>query len=92
MAKTANPKRKVTFSLAAPEAGIVELLGDFTGWEQSPVPLRKTKNGAWSRQVSLSPGRYEYRFRVDGRWQDDPACTERAANCFGSENCVRVVE
>jgi len=35
-----------------------------------------------------TPGRYEYRFVVDGQWRDDPACTERVPNGFGSENCV----
>jgi hypothetical protein len=25
---------------------------------------------------------------VDGEWRDDPNCTERVPNPFGSENCV----
>lgn len=92
MANTASPKRKITFSLTAPGAGAVELLGDFTGWEQAPVALRPSKTGKWSKQLSLVPGRYEYRFRVDGQWCDDPACASRVPNGFGSENCVLVVE
>jgi len=36
----------------------------------------------------LTPGRYEYRFLVDGQWRNDPECAECVANPFGSENCV----
>ena len=37
------------------------------------------------------PVKHNYRFLVDGQWQDDPACTIRVANPFGSENMVREV-
>ena len=89
MATTA--KEKVTFSFAAPEAKSVQLAGDFTGWQQAPIVLKKTKAGVWTKTVSLSPGRYEYRLLVDGQWQDDPACRERQPNQFGGANCVCVV-
>ncbi len=91
MENIASPKRKSTFSLEAPGAASVELLGCFTAWEQSPLSLKKNKSGKWSKQVSLAPGRYEYRFRVDGQWQDDPACAERVNNAFGTQNSVRVI-
>ena len=67
------------------------LAGDFTGWQQAPIELKKSKAGVWSMTVSLSPGRYEYRLLVDGQWQDDPNCLLRQPNGFGSENCVCVV-
>jgi 1,4-alpha-glucan branching enzyme len=41
MAKQKTVKQKVTFSFAAPEAQSVSVLGDFTGWEQAPVSLKK---------------------------------------------------
>jgi 1,4-alpha-glucan branching enzyme len=91
MATSSSAKRRTTFALEAPHAASVEVLGDFTGWEQAPLPLRKGKNGRWSLQVSLPPGRHEYRLRVDGQWQDDPACADRVDNGFGTQNCVRVV-
>jgi 1,4-alpha-glucan branching enzyme len=83
--------QQVPFALKAPEATAVLLVGDFTSWEQSPVTMRKVKGGRWKTTVSLNEGRYEYRFLVDGQWQDDPDCLERAPNAFGSEKCVRVV-
>jgi 1,4-alpha-glucan branching enzyme len=81
-------KRRVTFKLSAPQAKSVLLAGDFTGWNQSPVNLKKRKSGLWKTTVSLAPGTYEYRFIVDGQWQDDPGCTCRNWNRFGTQNCV----
>lgn len=85
-------KKKMTFSYAAPGASTVLLAGDFTGWQQAPVPMKKDKSGLWKKTVSLPPGRYEYRLLVDGQWQDDPQCPTRQTNQFGSENCVCVVD
>lgn len=75
----------------APEADNVSLAGDFTDWDRSPIPLKKSKKGVWSKAVSLPSGMYEYRYLVDGKWQDDPACETHVPNSFGSHNCVRVV-
>ena len=88
MAKQKTTKQKTTFSLTAPAAGAVLLAGDFTGWAQSPVTMKKLKSGVWQAVVSLVPGRYEYRFLVDGQWADDPGCSLRQSNQFGGENCV----
>jgi hypothetical protein len=50
------------------------------------------RDGAgWKASVSLSPGRYEYRFVVDGQWVSDPKARESATNDFGSTNSVVVV-
>ncbi len=84
-------KRRQVFSLTAPEANEVLLAGDFTEWEQHPVPLKKADGGVWTTIVLLQPGKHEYRFLVDGQWQDDPASALRVPNGFGSENCVCVV-
>jgi 1,4-alpha-glucan branching enzyme len=92
MAKQKSAKQKVTFTYVAPDAQTVLLAGDFTGWQQAPLSLKKDKKGVWKTTVSLPPGRYEYRLLVDGQWQDDPQCPQRQANDFGSENCVCTVD
>jgi 1,4-alpha-glucan branching enzyme len=91
MARELSAKTKVTFALHAPSAEEVRLAGCFTGWEKDALNLRKQKDGTWKKTVTLPRGTYEYRFMVDGQWQDDPACTARCPNSFGSQNCVRVV-
>ena len=92
MASPRTSKKKVTFSYAAPEAKSVQLASEFTDWEKAPVNLKKGKGGLWKTTVPLPPGRYEYRFLVDGQWQDDPQCPNRHPNQFGSVNCVCVVD
>ena len=83
--------QKQTFSFNAPGAMSVLLVGDFTHWQQSPIPLKKKKGGVWQTTVSLEPGSHHYRFLVDGEWRDDPECTVRLTNPFGTQNSVRVV-
>lgn len=85
-----TPKKKAVFTLNAPAAKQVQIAGDFTGWQQSPVELKQLKDGSWKTTISLEPGRYEYRFIVDGDWQDDPGCKVHSPNSFGSENCVLI--
>jgi 1,4-alpha-glucan branching enzyme len=82
---------KETFSFNDPNAHHVLLVGDFTDWEDNALPMKKQKNGTWKATVTLEPGTYEYRFLVDGVWQDDIDCPERRPNGFGAENCIREV-
>src|SRR5690242_15839283 len=85
-------KQKLTFSYDAPDATSVLVAGDFTGWEEAPLSLKKDKKGLWKKTVSLPPGRYEYRLLVDGQWRDDPDCPHRQPNQFGGQNCVCIVD
>jgi len=39
----------------------------------------------------LAPGEHYYHFLVDGEWRDDPECSVRMPNPFGSQNSVAVV-
>jgi 1,4-alpha-glucan branching enzyme len=84
-------KKRVTFSLHAPDAQTVLVTGSFCDWNADNGALKKDKQGLWKKSIMLSPGRYEYRFLVDGAWQDDPQCAERAPNTFGTANCVLTV-
>jgi len=92
MAKPKVAKQKVTFSYSAPEARTVSLVGDFTGWQQAPISMKKDKAGRWTKTVSLPPGKYEYRLLVDGEWRNDPQCPNRTHNQYGDENCVCIIE
>jgi 1,4-alpha-glucan branching enzyme len=77
-----------TFRCKAPNAISVLLAGDFTHWQQRPIPLKRSPDGVWQTTVALPPGTHHYRFIVDGEWRDDPECTLRMPNPFGGENCV----
>lgn len=83
--------KKETFQIAEPQADEVMLVGDFTDWQEHPIPLKRQKDGVWKTVVSLEPGEHEYRFVVDGEWRNDAECSVRRGNPFGGENCVRKV-
>jgi 1,4-alpha-glucan branching enzyme len=80
-----------TFRFTAPDASSVLLAGDFTHWQERPIPMERAPGGVWQATVALPPGTHHYRFIVDIEWRDDPECTLRVPNPFGGENCVRVV-
>jgi 1,4-alpha-glucan branching enzyme len=91
--KKENMKKTETeFSLVAPQAGSVFLSGDFNLWNHSSHPLKKGKDGKWKISLPLSPGPYQYRFLVDGKWQNDPSSLECVANPFGTLNCLTCVK
>ena len=83
--------RAQIFSFNAPDALSVQLVGDFTQWQEHPINLQKDVDGIWRATVKLPPGAHHYRFLVDGEWRDDSECTLRAPNPFGGENMTRQV-
>lgn len=90
-ATPAAPVPTQTFSITAPTATSVMLVGDFTHWQQNPIRMSRNEGGIWTVSVGLPPGVYHYRFLIDGEWRDDPDCTVRVPNPFGGSNSVREV-
>ncbi len=74
------------FRIYAPDAQEVFVAGDFDQWNTSNNKMRRFKDGFWRKKIKLQPGRYEYRFIVDGGWCCDPECGERCCNNHGAEN------
>jgi 1,4-alpha-glucan branching enzyme len=95
MAKNAKPsaggRKKQTFAITAPTAMSVQLVGDFTHWQDQPINMQKGTDGVWRATALLSPGTHHYRFLVDGLWRDDPECTLRVSNPYGGQDSVRQV-
>ncbi|MBW2644735.1 MAG: isoamylase early set domain-containing protein [Deltaproteobacteria bacterium] len=91
----AKPKKAsslvIEFKLQAPDANTVCLAGDFNGWLVDKDKLAKGKDGVWRKRVTLSHGKYEYQFVVDGNWWTDPENPNRAWNSFGTENSVKEI-
>jgi 1,4-alpha-glucan branching enzyme len=79
------------FSFTAPEARRVELVGDFTHWTKYPLTMQKNHEGIWRLTIDLEPGAHRYRYLVDGKWQDDPECSLRVPNPYGTHDAVRQV-
>jgi len=91
-AKSRGMTKIQTFSLTAADAASVLLVGDFTQWQQNPIPMKRDGNGVWSTMIALGAGTHRYRFLVDGEWRDDPDCILRVQNPYGSEDSVRQVQ
>ena len=67
-----KPICKVTFSLDAPEAGKVAVVGDFNGWDPKAGALKKLKGGTFKGNFNLPTGNsYEFRYLVDGSFTND---------------------
>jgi 1,4-alpha-glucan branching enzyme len=81
-------KSEVTFVYRADKpAKAVHVVGSFNDWDATSGKMQKVK-GEWLKRISLQPGRYEYKFLVDGQWQTDPDASETTRNGFGSDNSV----
>lgn len=85
---TVTKTKKVVFQLNAPNMNNVTLTGDFNGWSQTGISMKKEKTGLWKTEIELKAGRYEYKFIVDGKWWTDPANKHTAINSFGDVNSV----
>ncbi len=62
----------IRFTYYDPRARQVYLAGDFNGWDVTATPMKRDDQGVFSVVVPLGPGRYEYKFVVDGQWVADP--------------------
>jgi len=89
--KSATAKQ-IEFSFHAPEAKKVYLAGTFNDWNTKLMLMKKGKDGVWRIAVKLAPGKYEYKFFVDGTWAHDVPRAESVPNPFGTRNCVLSIE
>ncbi|RJO64609.1 MAG: glycoside hydrolase [Candidatus Omnitrophota bacterium] len=88
MAKVMTKSRSQEFKLHAPQAKRVSLVGTFNNWDIKANPAKKDSTGNWMLKVSLKPGKYEYKFYVDGSWINDPRCASAVYNPFGTQNSI----
>ena len=85
-------KGNVTFKLKGePDAHVVALAGSFNNWRQSELLFSKEGN-EWICRVDLQPGRYTYKFVVDGNWIVDPENPEKEHDRNGYVNSVLIVK
>ena len=84
-------KRRITFKFEASESREVILAGDFNSWDAKKHVMKRDYKGRWTKIVTLAPGRYEYKFLVDGEWQNDPKNEQVVPNSFGTLNNLLTV-
>lgn len=85
----ARKQREAIFSLKAPGKSAVQIAGDFNNWRPEPLQLINNPKGPlWQTTLMLTPGSYQYKYLVDGRWVTDPQNRRTTQNSFGSVNSV----
>jgi chromosome partitioning protein len=92
---TPEPRREVVVRYRDLRASDVRIAGDFNGW----VPDKGVRSlieseghtRVWTKILQLPPGRYQYRYIVDGEWREDPDNPETAGGAVGGRNSVLTV-
>ena len=89
-----KPVCKVTFKLTPEQiegAKKVALVGEFNNWDASQTPMRKLKDGSFTKTVELSVGEdYEFRYLLDGeKWINDEGADKYVPTGVSyEENCA----
>ncbi len=86
--KVDTKSKTAEFKLYAPQAKRVSLAGSFNDWNTKTTTAKKDSQGNWVIKMDLKPGKYEYKFFVDGSWMNDPSCNSCVGNGFGTQNCI----
>ncbi len=79
------------FVVAAAGAKNVRLAGSFNDWNPDRTPMHTVREGLFQTRLPLPPGKYTYRYVVDGLWQRDLANERFETNPYGELNSVVVV-
>ncbi len=84
--------REVAFIIEAPAAEDIYVVGDFNDWGVSDENrLVRRDNGYWEKLVKLRPGKYRYKFVVDGEWTLDARNQKCEKNEFGTFDSITEV-
>jgi len=71
----------------------VNLFGQFNGWNRENLPMMdEDGDGIYEITIPLDPGRYEYKFFVDGKELIDRENPVKVPNGMGDFNSVRIIE
>ncbi len=90
--KFKSNKYKFTYKASANDKQI-NLFGQFNSWNRQNLPMKdENGDGIYEIEIPLDPGRYEYKFFVDGKELIDPENPVKVPNGLGDYNSVRIIE
>ncbi len=90
-----TPPREIVVRFRDADAADVRIAGDFNGWvpDKGVRSVISSDGGirVWTKVLQLPPGRYQYRYVVDGEWREDPDNPEVESNPLGGRSSILVV-
>lgn len=83
----------VRFTILAPGAKHVSLVGSFNGWGKNAMPMKVIdSSGVWSVEVPLKEGEHTFMYLIDGtQWITPPLAEDFITDGFGQANGVVIV-
>src|SRR5688572_2953644 len=81
----------VVFTLEAPDALQVQIAGDFNSWRPEWTEMESVGR-LWRTVLKLAPGRYRYRYVIDGQWRTDPMNPAFEPSPFSGNDSLLVLE
>jgi alpha-amylase/alpha-mannosidase (GH57 family) len=82
----------VLFTFDAPGAERVTIAGEFNSWAPARDQMARAEGSTWRIVLPLKPGRYEYKFVVDGKdWRADSDNPLSVPDPYGGRNSFIVV-
>ena len=80
---------RLHFVLHDDGAAEVCVAGDFNGWDPSRGRLTRCMDGLWHAEFDAPPpGRWRYKYVVDGRWREDPTHGAKEPDPYGGFNSI----
>lgn len=77
------------FNIYSPNSKEIYIVGDFNNWTiNDNSRLDYNKGGFWEKRLTVKPGRYRYKFVIDGKWIHDPNNSETEANQYGGLDSI----
>ncbi len=70
----------------------ISVFGNFNGWNRSDLYLKKGEDGIYYGTYNFDPGKYEYKFYVDGNEYLDQFNRDSIANGIGGFNSFLVIK
>ncbi len=89
-----HPRKKYLFTYKPKgKPKHVNLFGQFNSWDRGNLPMDDSDgNGIYEITVPLDPGRYEYKFFIDGKELIDPQNPVKVPNGLGDYNSILIIE
>lgn len=85
-----DPAKEIVFTIDAPNARDIFVVGDFNHWKiNESSRLARATDGKWEKRMRLAPGnKYKYKYIIDGEWTVDSQNSEREQNTFGTYDSI----